>query len=49
LPRVQESGLVHAQKVLAGLTEIHFSVFEKKDVVRSSLVRRIVEAYESHE
>ena len=49
LPRVQESGLIHAQKVLAGLSEIHCSIFEKKDVVRSSLVRRIVEAYESHE
>lgn len=49
LPRHQESGLVHAQKVLAELSEVHFTVFEKKDVVRSSLVKRIVEAYDAYD
>ncbi|NNM54236.1 MAG: PhoH family protein [Spirochaetales bacterium] len=49
LPRHQESGLVHAQKVLAELHEVHFTNFEKKDVVRSSLVKRIIEAYDAHD
>ncbi len=49
LPRHQESGLVHAQKVLAELHEVHFTIFEKKDVVRSSLVKRIIEAYDAHD
>jgi phosphate starvation-inducible PhoH-like protein len=49
LPRTQESGLLHARKILEGIPEVHFSVFEKKDVVRSTLVRRIIEAYEIHE
>lgn len=49
LPRTQESGLLHARKILEGIPEVHFSVFEKKDVVRSSLVRKIIEAYETHE
>jgi len=49
LPRTQESGLFHARKVLEGIPEVHFSVFEKKDVVRSTLVRQIIEAYERHE
>jgi phosphate starvation-inducible PhoH-like protein len=49
LPRTQESGLHHARKILEGIPEVHFSVFEKKDVVRSDLVRKIIEAYEKHE
>jgi phosphate starvation-inducible PhoH-like protein len=49
LPRSQESGLLHARKILEGIPEVHFSVFEKKDVVRSTLVRKIIEAYENHE
>ncbi len=49
LPRTQESGLLHARKILEGIPEVHFSMFEKKDVVRSSLVRKIIEAYENHE
>lgn len=48
LPRAQDSGLQHARSVLEGLPEVHFSVFDRKDVVRSTLVRRIIEAYESH-
>lgn len=49
LPRTQESGLLHARKILEGIPEVSFSVFEKKDVVRSTLVRKIIEAYETHE
>lgn len=49
LPRAQESGLLHAREILDGIPEVHFSMFEKKDVVRSDLVRKIIEAYETHE
>jgi phosphate starvation-inducible PhoH-like protein len=49
LPRAQESGLLHAREILDGIPEVHFSLFEKKDVVRSDLVRKIIEAYETHE
>jgi phosphate starvation-inducible PhoH-like protein len=49
LPRAQESGLLHAREILEGIPEVHFSLFEKKDVVRSDLVRKIIEAYETHE
>ncbi|MEI8092730.1 MAG: PhoH family protein [Spirochaetales bacterium] len=49
LPRAQESGLLHARRILEGMPEVQFVEFEKKDVVRSTLVRRIIEAYETHE
>lgn len=49
LPRAQESGLLHAREILDGIPEVHFAAFEKKDVVRSDLVRKIIEAYETHE
>ena len=49
LPRSQESGLLQARRILEGIPEVYFAEFEKKDVVRSSLVRRIIEAYEAHE
>jgi phosphate starvation-inducible PhoH-like protein len=49
LPRAQESGLLHAREILDGIPEVHFELFEKKDVVRSDLVRKIIEAYETHE
>ncbi len=45
LPKNQESGLVHAQKVLTGIPEIAFCQFNSKDVVRHSLVEKIIEAY----
>jgi phosphate starvation-inducible PhoH-like protein len=49
LPRSQESGLLQARRILEGIPEVYFAEFEKKDVVRSSLVRKIIEAYEAHE
>lgn len=49
LPRSQESGLAHAQKVLQGVPGIYFAAFDKKDVVRNALVKKIIEAYEKHE
>lgn len=47
LPNRQESGLKNAMRVLAGVDGIAFTKFTTKDVVRHSLVQRIVEAYES--
>ncbi|MGB5324881.1 MAG: PhoH family protein [Pseudomonadales bacterium] len=45
LPSRQQSGLLHAQKVLAGVKGITFTHFKPGDVVRHPLVQRIVEAY----
>ncbi len=49
LPRGQLSGLKHVIGILQGVKEIRFSFFESKDVVRHSLVQRIVEVYADHE
>ncbi len=49
LPQHQNSGLLHAQKVLSGVPGIGFVTLNKKDIVRHRLVTRIVEAYEKHE
>jgi len=49
LPNNQTSGLKHVINILQGVKEIRFSFFESKDVVRHSLVQRIVDLYESHE
>ena len=46
LPKNVESGLSHALKVLDGLEDIGFTVFNSKDVVRHPLVRKIVDAYD---
>ncbi|MCF6189453.1 MAG: PhoH family protein [Cocleimonas sp.] len=49
LPKSQLSGLKHVINILQGVKEIRFSFFESKDVVRHSLVQRIVELYAEHE
>lgn len=49
LPRGQRSGLRHAIEVLQDIKGVSFSFFQAKDVVRHSVVARIVEAYERHE
>ncbi|MEE9326431.1 MAG: PhoH family protein [Cocleimonas sp.] len=49
LPNKQSSGLKHVINILQGVKEIRFSFFESKDVVRHSLVQRIVSLYEEHE
>lgn len=49
LPKGTRSGLVHVLKVLEGIQGIGFSLFDSKDVVRHSLVQRIVEAYDEYE
>ncbi len=46
LPRSTQSGLVRALKVLKGVPGIGHVEYDKKDIVRHSLVQRIVEAYE---
>tara|TARA_B100001029_G_C15063933_1_gene461547 strand:- start:4215 stop:5177 length:963 start_codon:yes stop_codon:yes gene_type:complete len=48
LPKNIESGLAHASKVLEGLDEIGFTIFNSKDVVRHPLVRKIVDAYDEY-
>ncbi len=47
LPSRKKSGLVHALEVLKGLENMHFTYFSAKDIVRSVLVRAIVNAYEN--
>ncbi len=49
LPRSVQSGLVHALRVLDGVPGIGRVEYAKKDIVRHSLVQRIVEAYERHD
>jgi phosphate starvation-inducible protein PhoH and related proteins len=47
LPRKGESGLVHALGLLSRVDEIFVCRLDSRDVVRSGLVRRIIEAYEA--
>lgn len=49
LPRGTQSGLRHAMDVLQDIPEIGFTFFQSKDVVRHTLVQKIVEAYDSYE
>ena len=49
LPRRQESGLIHIMSVLSPLRDVRFMHLRREDVVRSALVRRIVQAYEDAE
>ena len=46
LPRNCRSGLLHAKRVLKHLNDIEFCNFKSTDVVRHSLVEKIVNAYE---
>ena len=48
LPTGKRSGLVEAERVLAGVEGIEFVYFTEKDVVRHKLVQMIIKAYESH-
>jgi phosphate starvation-inducible PhoH-like protein len=47
LPRKNESGLIHAMKIVKSIPEISFVFFNEHDVVRHELVRKIVKAYET--
>ncbi len=44
----QQPGLLHARDVLKDIPEIAFCHFNSKDVVRHSLVEKIIEAYSLH-
>ena len=46
LPKGTRSGLVQVSKILNSISEIGFTYFSAKDVVRHRLVQRIVEAYD---
>jgi phosphate starvation-inducible PhoH-like protein len=48
LPSGRRSGLIDATEVLRGVEGISFVQFDDKDVVRHSLVQRIVKAYERY-
>ena len=48
LPTGKRSGLVEAERVLAGIEGIEFIYFSEKDVVRHKLVQIIIKAYETH-
>lgn len=48
LPSHTASGLNQAMEILEGVEGIGFTHFDKRDVVRHSLVQKIVEAYEAH-
>ena len=46
LPVKKHSGLIHALNTLKNINEIGFTFFTSEDVMRNSLVRKIIEAYE---
>jgi phosphate starvation-inducible PhoH-like protein len=48
LPNGRRSGLTDVVEVLRGVEGISFVQFDEKDVVRHSLVQRIVKAYERY-
>ncbi len=49
LPPGRKSGLLHAEEVLRGVEGISFIYFDERDVVRHTLVQRIIKAYERYE
>ena len=49
LPEDKLSGLVHAGTIVGGIAGIGWVELEKVDIVRHPLVKKIVEAYETHE
>ncbi len=49
LPGGQKSGLQVVRDILAGVKDVHFSILNSTDVVRHSLVGKIVDAYERYD
>ena len=49
LPRGTSSGLRHVVEVLKDVDEISMTFFDPRDVVRHPMVKRIVNAYDTHE
>ncbi|MBL4904102.1 MAG: PhoH family protein [Desulfocapsa sp.] len=48
LPRSEQSGLLHAKKILKNIDGLQFCAFSKHDVVRHPLVQKIIGAYEKN-
>lgn len=48
LPSNKGSGLVQAKEILKGIEGIHFSFFSEKDIMRHSLVAKIIHAYDEY-
>ncbi|NCN04610.1 MAG: PhoH family protein [Spirochaetales bacterium] len=48
LPKKNNSGLIHASRVLKDIPEIQFSYFSQRDVVRSQIVKKIIYAYDRY-
>ena len=46
LPANKQSGLIHATKILRNVNGISFVFFNKSDIVRHQLVKRIVDKYD---
>jgi len=46
LPRGKKSGLIEARAILSGIEELGFVFFGEQDVVRHSLVQKIIVAYD---
>ena len=46
LPRSNESGLLHAVKILRCVEGIHFEFLHTADVVRNPLIKKIIQAYD---
>ncbi|MCQ6558325.1 PhoH family protein [Paenibacillus mendelii] len=49
LPRGRKSGLIEASRILKDIEEIGFILFSEQDVVRHSLVQKIIMAYNAFE
>lgn len=49
LPRGKQSGLVEASRILRTIDDIGFIQFREEDVVRHSLVQKIIQAYEHYD
>ncbi|MCD4745059.1 MAG: PhoH family protein, partial [Bacteroidales bacterium] len=45
LPTKQNSGLIHAQKILKNIKGIDFVILDENDIIRHKLVTKIVAAY----
>ena len=49
LEKHEESGLLESEKILKGIEGVEFVYLSKEDVVRNSLVKKIIKAYEDFE
>jgi phosphate starvation-inducible PhoH-like protein len=49
LPRKNDSGLLMAMRILAGIEGISIIKFDERDIVRHKLVKKIVRAYQNEE